>query len=287
MTGLRLMVVNADDYGLTDGVCSAILTAHRDGVVTSTSALTVGRAFLDNAGSARDSGIGVGLHLSAVGEDPPLLAASEVPSLVDAQGRFPRTWRAFVARAARGSIDLTELRAEFEAQLAALTATGIRPTHLDTHQNLALWPSVRAVVLAMAVDHAVPTVRFTSSARKTPLSIGVNVLAAAGRAAARRDGVATADLAAGLDAAGAMNERALISAVQQLGRRSGAADITLHPGSSDDPELDRFRWGYAWDGDLDAALSPGVRRAIADAGFALANQAALATVGPAAGRSEG
>lgn len=45
----RLLVVNADDLGLTYGVNRAIRRAHLDGVVTSTSLLAVGTAFDDAA----------------------------------------------------------------------------------------------------------------------------------------------------------------------------------------------------------------------------------------------
>ena len=40
-----LLVVSADDLGLTDGVCRAVLRAHLDGIVTATSLLAVGRSF--------------------------------------------------------------------------------------------------------------------------------------------------------------------------------------------------------------------------------------------------
>src|SRR5206468_3723439 len=37
MTARRRLIVNADDFGLTDGVTGGIARAHRDGIVTSTS----------------------------------------------------------------------------------------------------------------------------------------------------------------------------------------------------------------------------------------------------------
>lgn len=74
--------MNADDYGLTPGVCEGILRAHREGIVTSTSVLTPAPAFEAHVGALRDSGLAAGLHLAVVGEDPPLLSASEIPSLV-------------------------------------------------------------------------------------------------------------------------------------------------------------------------------------------------------------
>ena len=75
----RLLIVNADDFGLTDGVCRAIVRAHREGIVTSTSALAVGPAFHRCASMLDDvPELGVGVHLAAVGEDPPLLSAREI-----------------------------------------------------------------------------------------------------------------------------------------------------------------------------------------------------------------
>ena len=64
----RLLIVNADDYGLTAGVSRAVIEAHRAGIVTSTSVIALGPAFdrtrpwLDDAPE-----IGTGAHLAAVG----------------------------------------------------------------------------------------------------------------------------------------------------------------------------------------------------------------------------
>ena len=98
----RLLIVNADDFGLTPGVSAGILEAHRNGIVTSTSVLAVAPAFEETAPALRraahESGIGVGVHLAAVGEDPPLLPRSRVASLVDAEtARFPSPGKIFCA----------------------------------------------------------------------------------------------------------------------------------------------------------------------------------------------
>ena len=42
---MKLVIINADDFGLTDGVNRGILDAHHRGVVTSTSLLANGAAF--------------------------------------------------------------------------------------------------------------------------------------------------------------------------------------------------------------------------------------------------
>ncbi|MDP9418579.1 MAG: ChbG/HpnK family deacetylase, partial [Actinomycetota bacterium] len=82
-TSRRLLIVNADDYGLTAGVSRGILRAHREGIVTSTSVLAVAPGFATTVGWLGESPqLDVGAHLAAVGEDPPLLSAAEIPTLV-------------------------------------------------------------------------------------------------------------------------------------------------------------------------------------------------------------
>ena len=54
-----LLIVNADDFGLTPGLSRAILDAGARGIVSSTSALANGKALLDAAPALRDSGLGV------------------------------------------------------------------------------------------------------------------------------------------------------------------------------------------------------------------------------------
>jgi chitin disaccharide deacetylase len=147
----RLLVVNADDMGLTPGVCRAVQRAHADGVVTSTSVLAVGTAFEQAATAVRDAGdLALGAHLAIVGEDRPLLSAREVPTLVDRQGRFPLSYRTVVARGAAGRIDADDVAREFRAQLERVRGIGVPVTHLDTHQHTHLWPAVAAVVVDLA-----------------------------------------------------------------------------------------------------------------------------------------
>ena len=76
----RLLIVNADDYGLTPAVSRGILRGVRDGVITSTSVLVLGSGFSRSVGWLRDeTTLGVGVHLALVGEDPPLSSARDSP----------------------------------------------------------------------------------------------------------------------------------------------------------------------------------------------------------------
>ncbi|MBW3614400.1 MAG: ChbG/HpnK family deacetylase [Actinobacteria bacterium] len=270
--GGRLLIVTADDYGLTEAVATGILRAHREGIVTSTSALVLAPAFA-TAGKwlAEEERLGVGVHLAAVGEDPPLLGPHEIPSLVDRRGRLPNDWRAFLTRAVAGRIDPDDLAREFRAQLEAVRQLGISVTHLDTHQHLHLWPMVRDVVLGLAVEAGVKGVRVPRS-RSALKGRGIGYLAnqLGDRAGAR--GLVFPDDAAGLDEAGHMDGRALAVALDRLAQSdAGAVELSAHPGEGDDPDRARYRWNYEWERELDALVSPAAGRAVTALGFVLGN----------------
>ena len=273
----RLLIVNADDYGLTEQVSRGILRAHRDGIVTSTSCLALAPGFATSGKwLLEEERLGVGVHLATVGEDPPLLSAAEVPSLVDRQGRLPTSWRVFLARATAGRIDRDDLAKEFRAQLEAVRQLGVDVTHLDTHQHLHLWPLVREVVLDLAVDAGIKAVRVPRSTTAFP-GAGVNYLAGelARRASAR--GLVFPTQAAGVDEAGRMDHDRIEAALARLGA-SGApvCELSAHPGEADDPARHRYRWDYRWEDELDALTSPGATDAVARHGFTLGSYADLA-----------
>lgn len=273
----RLLIVNADDFGLTPGVCEGILRAHDVGVVTSTSALVVAPAFADHASRLADRGIGVGAHLCLVGEDPLLLGPRETPTLVDGAGRPARSWRHLAARLATGRIDLDDVRRELGAQLAALDAAGVRVTHVDSHQHVHQFPRLAEVVVAVAAERGIPAARVARSARRDPVSIVVRTLGRRFAAECGRAGIATPTAFAGLDGAGHLDADAWRSTMARLAA-SGAssAEVGCHPGIAEDPDRVRYRWDYAWAEELATLCDPATRRAVDEAGFTLGDYGDLA-----------
>jgi predicted glycoside hydrolase/deacetylase ChbG (UPF0249 family) len=272
----RLLIVNADDYALTAGVSRAILTAHRDGIVTSTSVLAVGPAFAEAAPALRDSGIGVGAHLAAVGEDPPLLSAAEIPTLVDRRGRLPMSWRSLLPRVALGRIDLEDVRREFGAQLECLQGAGLELTHVDTHQHVHLWPTIADVVLDVARSAGVRAVRIIRSEARSPVGVAVRRFARALEPKASAEGFRYTASATGLDEAGTLTRPKLSAAIDRLRRAAAAsAELATHPGEPADADLARYQWGYAWEHELAALTDDTVRVEVERAGFVLGTYADL------------
>ena len=154
---MRLLVINADDLGYAPGVNRGILEAHAAGTVTSTSIMVNAPAFAEAVELVRRDAprLGVGLHLDLVGGAP----LANVPSLVDpTTGRFHHL-DVLARRALAGQIDAADVRRECEAQLAALAAVGMVPTHLDSHRHAHAMPGILPAVAAVAHDAGIRVVR--------------------------------------------------------------------------------------------------------------------------------
>ena len=143
---MRTLIVNADDFGLTRGVSAGILAAHRHGIVTSTTVLVNGDPDRRQLAEARDSGLGLGLHVNLTLGKP----LTRGRSLVGADGRFVRDpVRAAAAAEAR------EIRREVEAQ--------IEPPVRDVVLDVA-----RAAGVAVRSQDAAARERARSAGLRTP-----------------------------------------------------------------------------------------------------------------------
>lgn len=134
----RILVVNADDFGLSPGVNEGIIAAHENGIVTSASLMVRWPAARDAACYGRRSSLDLGLHLD-LGEwiyrDDQWLAAYEVVKLSDGNA---------VAEEARRQMHLF-----FEL-------VGRPPTHIDSHQHVHAQEPVRSLLRALAADLGIP-----------------------------------------------------------------------------------------------------------------------------------
>lgn len=132
----RMLIVNADDLGMARGINLAIIDSIERGIASSCSVM----APCPEASHAmrllrRRPRIPFGVHLTllcdtAVRPWGPLTAPSRVPSLLDDEGALFTPGRASELLA-RARLDEVEL--EFRAQIEAVAAGGLSPTHLDFH----------------------------------------------------------------------------------------------------------------------------------------------------------
>jgi predicted glycoside hydrolase/deacetylase ChbG (UPF0249 family) len=244
----RLVVVNADELGCAPGVNRGILEAHQAGTLTSASMLVTGAAFAEAVDLVRSDAprLGVGLHLNLVAGRP----LTDAPSLVDQETGTFHALDSLATRALAGLVDADDVRRECEAQLAALTGAGIRPTHLDSHRHAHALPGILPAVAAAAQAAGVSIVRrpLDQPTLLDPIAgARMLVLHAAWRTAlrgvppAQRALLARAPHFRGIALQGAPDVRERLLALLDLLPR-GVTEIMLHPGHDDDslPAHDPF-----------------------------------------------
>jgi predicted glycoside hydrolase/deacetylase ChbG (UPF0249 family) len=156
---LRRLVVNADDLGLTVGVNDGIFDAHDRGVLTSASVFANARATSDALARAlRRPSLGVGCHLTLV-DGQPTLPPARVPSLIEDDGEFRRSWKPFIVCCLLGRISLVEVEQELTAQIDRIRSAGLTLTHLDAHKHVHAYPPIFAIVTRLAERFRIPVVR--------------------------------------------------------------------------------------------------------------------------------
>ena len=132
----RLLIINADDFGMCHAVNEAIFRALAEGILRSTTLMVPcpwalhAMHFLANHPE-----VPFGVHLTVISEWVdyrwgPITPREKVPSLINQAGHFYNFEQmpGFLAQ-----VDLKELEMEFRAQIEAVLAAGLEPTHLDWH----------------------------------------------------------------------------------------------------------------------------------------------------------
>ena len=268
------LVVNADDFGLSESVNDGILCAHRRGIVTATSLMAVGRAFDHAIDCCRSApGLDVGVHLTLVAERPLLPGAS----LAGPNGRFPASAMALLRRYLTGGIRRDEVRAEWSAQIERILSQKIAVSHLDSHQHVHVLPGLAQICLELADRYGIPFVRLPCErlAMDQPPSLhGIKRLFGAASlrvawALARLAGVQQAARPPlqflGFRDGGRLNLERLQRLIREL-KPGGVYELMCHPGFSPaEPQI--RRWGYEHETELLALSHPSLRSEIAARGI--------------------
>jgi chitin disaccharide deacetylase len=130
----KLVIVHADDLGMTHSVNAASIKGLESGLVNSASIMVPCPWFPEMADYAKaHPDADLGLHLTLTSERVfyrwgPVAPRDKVPSLVDSNGYFHLNWME------TPHIDAKEVEQELRAQIERAMTMGVRPTHLDSHQ---------------------------------------------------------------------------------------------------------------------------------------------------------
>ncbi len=275
---LKKIIITGDDFGLALPVNEAIVEAHRNGVLTTTSLMVGAKFFEDAVARAKKlPSLRVGLHLTLV-EGIPVLPPREIPDLVDANGEFSTRlagagFKFFFCPGIRGQLE-SEIRAQYEA----FRKTGLALDHVNAHNHMHLHPTVLRLLLKVGKDYGLKAVRLPN---EPPLKSWK----AAGTALAsrmiswiflypwmnlmkqmlRRHHVRYNNFLLGMSDSGSMTLDRVLQFVRNL--PEGVTEICFHPATRRCAEIDDTMPLYRHEEEFNALTSDALRAALKDAGL--------------------
>ena len=159
---LKKLIVNADDFGLSELTNQGIIQSIHSGIVTSVSLMANESAF-DSAilflKTAPD--ISTGWHINLT-TGYPVLNKNKIPTLVNKNGQFWGKYLLF-KKWLCGKIDKQELLMELHAQLKKIEKTGITLDFIDSHHDIHCWPFLAPVLSPLLATKNLTKIRYIGS----------------------------------------------------------------------------------------------------------------------------
>ena len=275
----KRLVINADDFGFSEGVTRGIVEAHAAGSVTSASIMANGIDWDNAVRLARATRtLGFGVHLNLV-QGRPLL---RVPSLTDPETNEFYSLGLLALRAVAGRIDRGELEAETRAQIERVRGAGIPVTHLDSHRHAHALPAIFPVVARVARDAGIRAIRspreplrlhaldVPATARKLVLELALR----ASRALPLEAPLVTTDHFRGISLQGGTHFASrLRRALDTL--EPGSTELMVHPGHVDEALAAQDPYTSPRAIELAELVSAGVRERLSRGDIELVSFAAL------------
>ncbi|MFZ2447806.1 MAG: hopanoid biosynthesis-associated protein HpnK [Syntrophobacteraceae bacterium] len=244
----RYLIVNGDDFGVSEEVNEAVILAHRRGILTSCSLMPGGAAVEGAVRLARENpGLAVGIHVACVAGKS-VLPHREIPHVVDRDGNFPADpalagLKYFFCKRSR-----KELFREITAQFEKFCASGLRCSHIDSHCHMHVNPAVFGIVAELGEQYGIRRMRvpdddFFAAVPFLPKPLAAagyalvfKLLAALMRTKLRGRGFGFASRVYGNLLTGNISREYVLSALDKV--PPGVSEIYFHPALLPDPGPD-------------------------------------------------
>jgi len=149
---MRKLIINADDFGLSEGICRAIYELMELGAISSTTLMLAAEGAVERCLTWNiKSLIGrVGVHLQLT-DGYPILPSEQIPSLVNHRTNM------FLPKAELANLDPIDVEREWRAQIMmAYEILKGKPSHLDSHHGAHHYPNLSSVFIKLALEFDLP-----------------------------------------------------------------------------------------------------------------------------------
>lgn len=244
----RLLIVNADDFGLCKAQNYGIVEACRDGIVTSTTAMMNAEAVEHAAALSRSlSQLAVGMHFVLTLGAP----LSPMPGLTRDGVLGKWIW----SMAEQGQLPMAEIARELACQYQRfIDCFGHKPTHIDSHHHVHMLPQIFPLVSAFAAEKGVGLRIDREAAKLHGLTPG---------AVRSTEGYSSGFYG------NAISESLFLEVLDaSMARGESSLEMMSHPAFVDNTLLDS---SYCWPRlkELEVLTSPSLKEAVAARGYRL------------------
>lgn len=277
---MKTLIINADDAGLSDAVNKAAVKGLTEGAVTGASIMSCGEYFPDACETFKRAGItSVGAHLTLTGQFRPVSSnPKQIKTLLSEAGTFPAGWPDLVKRYYAGRLNMVEAYIELYSQVRKIISSGLRVTHIDSHEHVHLLPGILKVAIKIAGDFDVPYIRIPRenirmitkdfNARDLLRFLALKAMLPGAGRAVRREGIMCNDAFLGHFHAGRIDDEVLSFAVDGLAE--GVNEMAVHPAITSQELLEASPWHKNAHVELDALLNGKWKDKLAEKGIKLA-----------------
>lgn len=244
--GMKIkVIVNADDFGMSETVNEAIVEGFNNGILTATSIMPNMPAF-DDAVSKIPSlcGIGLAVHLNII-EGKALIPNT---SLCDKDGNFNLSFTQ-IMKNSTSKLFLADVENEFRAQIEKVLKYA-KPDNLDSHVHVHAIPAIFNIVCRLAKEYEIPCVRTQyehfyitpkhseNFSKKHFVNFAkimlLNTFTLMNKPTLKKYGLKSNDCVIGVGYTGMMNNRTIDFGLKKHERKECILEIICHPDKNAD-----------------------------------------------------
>lgn len=167
-------IYNADDFGISHGVNTAICRAAQEGVLNSTSLMITLPYALEAVKLIPELGtdFAVGLHINLTNEYP-ASTPEKIPLLVNRTGKFKNGFlKLFCLSIFRRRELMRQAELEITSQIEKARTAGVTLSHLDSHRHIHMIPVLFKTVKKLASLYNIQRVRIVNESLSATIRQG-------------------------------------------------------------------------------------------------------------------
>ena len=235
----KRLIVNADDFGLTEGINRGIVDAIKTGIVTSTSLLATMPSFDHAVQLASDNNLDIGIHASLTVGRP--CSENKRLSPILENGEFVKSCNYLFRSIYAGRINLNDLKREIASQIIKIRKNGLEISHINSHQHVMMFPRLFRLTMELMKEYHIPFLRIPDEtvalselgSAKGSGFLALGLLSKYWKFKIRQVEVSvrTSDHFLGLSFSERMSSKDLMRTLASL--KPGVSELTCHPGYDD------------------------------------------------------